>query len=205
MVDKNVILDFTLLKEQNLSIEEFIFLLKLYSNNEISFNDDNIDYKKLEEKKYIKIINDEQILYKIILRNSSIELIESLLIEKDVTFKNDKKIVKKSKRTINNDVENRIEEFRNKWKGLKPGAMGSSKSCKEKLTRWMLENPEYSFDEILKAADLYLVNEGRNTKYLQRADYFIYKKEGIDENSRLSAYIDDIDSNEVQDWTSNLI
>lgn len=206
MINKNVILDFTLLKDQNLSIEDFIYLLWLYYNKEFSFNDDNINFKRLQDLKYIKVIKDEDTLLKIVLRTSSIDIIETLLIDKDITFKNDKKIIKKSKRVINNDIENRIDEFRNKWRGLKPGSMGSLKSCKDKLSRWMTENPNYSFDEVLKAADLYLNNEGRNLRFLQRADYFIYKQENNrEEASRLSAYIDDIDDNEVSDWTSKLI
>ena len=83
--------------------------------------------------------------------------------------------------------------------------MGSEKSCKEKLNRWMKENPKYSFEDILKASDLYLATEGANVKFLQRADYFIFKQDSYkNEMSRLSAFIDEININHVQDWTSNL-
>ena len=69
----------------------------------------------------------------------------------------------------------------------------------------MSENQEYSFEQILKAADLYLSTEGRDTRFLQRADYFIYKNDiQRNEMSRLSAYIDDVTLGVTEDWTSNL-
>jgi len=50
---------------------------------------------------------------------------------------------------------------------------------------------------------LSLVND---YQYLQRADYFIFKREGKEESSRLSAFIDEREDNEIIDdeWTSNL-
>jgi hypothetical protein len=159
-----------------------------------------IDLEKLKDNLFIK-----QIENKIYLREKAIKLIEFLSIESDISFNTGIKNIKKSKRVISSEIEDRIYEFRNKWKGLKAGSMGSEKACKEKLNRWMKENPKYSFDEILKAADLYLSTEGANLRYLQRADYFIFKQDSYkDETSRLSAFIDEIDNNSVQDWTTNL-
>ena len=69
-----------------------------------------------------------------------------------------------------------------------------------------MENPEYNFDEILKAAQLYIDTEGRNITYLQRADYFIYKQDvHKGEASRLSAFIDELEEDNTIDWTSQLI
>jgi len=159
-----------------------------------------IDLEKLENKLFIKKIEN-----KIYLREKSIKLIEFLSIEIEMSFNTNKKEIKKSKRVISLEVEERIHEFRDKWRGLKAGSMGSEKSCKEKLNRWMKENPKYSFEDILKASDLYLATEGANVKFLQRADYFIFKQDSYkNEMSRLSAFIDEININHVQDWTSNL-
>jgi hypothetical protein len=73
------------------------------------------------------------------------------------------------------------------------------------MIRWIKNNPQYTFEDILKAADLYIESLDGNYKYLQRADYFIYKKEGKEESSRLSAFIEEININIVDsDWTSNL-
>jgi len=82
--------------------------------------------------------------------------------------------------------------------------LGSPDAIKEKLNKWMVSNPEYTPEQIYKAADLYLSKEGSNIKYLQRADYFVYKTENGITNSRLSAYIDEIDDFEEDGWTNEL-
>lgn len=199
-MNKSLILDFIVLKEQNITIEEFLKLYSIYSNEIIYLVEDMIDLEKLEENLFIK-----QIENKIYLREKTIKLIEFLSIETDLSFNTDKKEIKKSKRAIDSLLDERVDEFRNKWQGLKPGSMGSKKACKEKLNRWMKENPEYSYEDILKAADLYLATEGANIRFLQRADYFIFKQDTYkDEMSRLSAFVDELGNNNVQDWTTNL-
>ncbi len=83
--------------------------------------------------------------------------------------------------------------------------MGSYTGVKEKLTRWIKNNPQYSFNDILKAVDIYINSLNNNYYYLQQADYFIYKKQGKEETSRLSAFIEEINNKEETDWTTNLI
>lgn len=193
MKDKAYIIDFNLLAEQNLSIEEFLVLIHL--NDEL-YNNSMRVLKPLEEKQFIKIINDE----KIILREKGKLFIELISIEKLSSTKNNKQIVK-SDRLINVELDSFINDFRNKFKGLKPGSMGSEASCKMKMYRWMKENPSYTPEQILKAADIY-IKSLNNYQYLQRADYFIYKKDGKEESSGLAAYIDEIEVDD--DWTTNL-
>ena len=193
MKDKAYILDFNLLAEQNLSIEEFLVLIHL--DDEL-YNNSMRVLKPLEEKQFIKIINDE----KIILREKGKLFIELISIEKLSSTKNNKQTVK-SDRLINVELDSFINDFRNKFKGLKPGSMGSEASCKMKMYRWMKENPSYTPEQILKAADIY-IKSLNNYQYLQRADYFIYKKDGKEERSGLAAYIDEIEID--NDWTTNL-
>lgn len=193
MKDKAYILDFELLAEQNLSIEEFLVLIHL--DDEL-YNNSMRVLKPLEEKQFIKIINDE----KIILREKGKLFIELISIEKLSSTKNNKQTVK-SDRLINVELDSFINDFRNKFKGLKPGSMGSEASCKMKMYRWMKENPSYTPEQILKAADIY-IKSLNNYQYLQRADYFIYKKDGKEESSGLAAYIDEIEVDD--DWTTNL-
>ena len=193
MKDKAYILDFDLIAEQNLSIEEFLVLIHL--DDEL-YNNSMRVLKPLEEKQFIKIINDE----KIILREKGKLFIELISIEKLSSTKNNKQTVK-SDRLINVELDNFINDFRNKFKGLKPGSMGSEASCKMKMYRWMKENPSYTPEQILKAADIY-IKSLNNYQYLQRADYFIYKKDGKEESSGLAAYIDEIEVDD--DWTTNL-
>ena len=193
MKDKAYIIDFNLLAEQNLSIEEFLVLIHL--DDEL-YNNSMRVLKPLEEKQFIKIINDE----KIILREKGKLFIELISIEKLSSTKNNKQTVK-SDRLINVELDSFINDFRQKWKGLKPGSMGSEASCKMKMYRWMKENPSYTPEQILKAADIY-IKSLNNYQYLQRADYFIYKKDGKEESSGLAAYIDEIEVDD--DWTTNL-
>jgi len=193
MKDKAFILDFDLIAEQNLSIEEFLVLIHL--DDEL-YNNSMRVLKPLEEKQFIKIINNE----KIILREKGKLFIELISIEKLSSTKNNKQTVK-SDRLINVELDSFINDFRNKFKGLKPGSMGSEASCKMKMYRWMKENPSYTPKQILKAADIY-IKSLNNYQYLQRADYFIYKKDGKEESSGLAAYIDEIEVDD--DWTTNL-
>jgi hypothetical protein len=192
MKDKAFILDFNLLAEHNLSINEFLVLIHL---NDVLYNNSMNVLKPLEEKQFIKILGDE----KVILREKGKLLLELISIEK-ISSNNKIKIVK-SDRLINNELNSFINDFRNKFKGLKPGSMGSESACKLKMFRWMKENPQYTPEQILNATEIY-IKSLNNYQYLQQADYFIYKKEGKDEQSKLSAFIDEIAIEE--DWTTTL-
>jgi hypothetical protein len=190
------ILDINFLKEQNLSIIEFITLLKL---NEVDIDlvlNDSI-LKRLQEKQFIKLIDQD-----FIIREKGKLLLDFLSIESNYSNYKDKKIIKKSNRVINEGFDEFIEEYRKLWKGLKLGSMGSSNACKEKMERWMKENPNYSKEDILKAARIYIKSVD-NYQFLQAAHYFIYKKEGKEEDSRLSAFIEEKEIDNT-DWTTKL-
>lgn len=197
MKEQAFILDFNILAEYDLSVEEFLTIIHL--KDDIIYNNSPVHLKKLEEKQFIKVITNN----KVILREKGKLFIELISIEKLNSVKS-KKEIKKSERLLLSEVNSFIEEFRNKWKGLKPGSMGSLSACRLKMFRWMKDNPEYTPEQILKAADIYL-NSLTNYNYLQQADYFIYKKEGNkEEHSRLSAFIDEINLHTNDDWTTRL-
>lgn len=192
-MNKAYILDLNLLNEQNITLKEFICLLSIYNN------EDDLESKhllSLQDKNYIKILPDENVI-----REKGKLLIEFLTID-GIGSINNKKTVKKSSRAINNDLENFVDKYRGLWKGLKPGSMGSANGCKEKLQRWMLENPKYSTDNIYNASKAYIKSVD-DYKYLQQADYFIYKKDVFGEQSRLSSFIDE-DISVESDWTKKL-
>lgn len=189
-------IDIAILNEFDLSINEACAIINI-GDDEFLFDDTNVEYTKLQDKKFIKIIKEDN-KDKYLLRPKA-----SDLIDKFQTIQ----VVAEKKNEIAVDIKEKIEEFRSKWKGLKPGSMGSLKSCYLKLARWMSENPEYSFEEVLQAADLYIESLGGDYRYLQRADYFIYKQENNrEESSRLSSFIDEINiSGGAQgDWTTQL-
>ena len=195
MKDKAFILDFNLIYEQNLSIDEYLVLIHL--QDDIIYNNSNLVLTSLQDKGFIKIITNE----KIILREKGTLFLDLISID-SINSAKDKKITKKSSRSINSDLDVLAKEYRMLWKGLKPGSMGSEQGCKEKLFRWMKNNPEYSKEDIIKAAKIY-INSLDNYTFLQQADYFIYKKDAYGESSRLSAFIDDI-SKPTDDWTSQI-
>ena len=186
------ILDLNFLKEQNLSPEEFLTLIYL-NNNEGPTG----ELISLQEKQFIKLIDQE-----IIIREKAKLLLEFLSIESSYSDYKEKKIIKKSNRVINEGFDEFIEEYRSLWKGLKLGSMGSPGACKEKMLRWMGENPNYTKEDILKAAKIY-INSLNNYQYLQAAHYFIYKKDGKEEDSRLSAFIEEKEVDNT-DWTVKL-
>ena len=194
------ILDLNFLKEQNLSIIEFITLLEL---NEIDtgLQLDLDILHNLQEKQFVKLIIDK-FGTNTIIREKSKLLLDFLSIESNYSNYKEKKIIKKSNRVINEGFDEFIEEYRNLWKGLKVGSMGSPGACKEKMLRWMGENPNYSKEDILKAARIY-INSLNNYQYLQAAHYFIYKKDGKEEDSRLSAFIEEKEVDNT-DWTTKL-
>ena len=136
------------------------------------------------------------------LREKSKLLLDFLSIESNYSNHKEKKVNKMSSRVINEGFDQFIEEYRNLWKGLKVGSMGSPMACKEKMLRWMGENPQYSKEDILKAARIY-IKSVNNYQYLQAAHYFIYKKDGKEEDSRLSAFIEEKEVDNT-DWTVNL-
>jgi hypothetical protein len=212
-MDKQVILNFKLLETAKLSVNEFLCLLKIYFSNDninIDYDDLYLQYQSLENKKYIKIIvetirNEKKIKYT--LREKAKLIIEASFNDTlEVSIEKSKKKVTLSERTITRTVDHHLDDYRNLFKGLKLGAMGAPNSCRDKLKRWLKENPEYSFDHILKATAIYINSLNGNYAYLQQADYFIYKKQGKDEISKLSAFIDEIDSDLIENdgWTSTL-
>jgi hypothetical protein len=198
MRDKAFILDFNLLSEQNLSVDEFITLLYLDEN---SLRKTSINHlNSLQDKQFIKLnINDNE---NITIREKGKLLIEFLEIESINSVK-DKKLVKKSSRAINAELNDFIQEFRALWKGLKPGSMGSEISCRDKMYKWMQMNPSYTKEDILKAAKLY-IRSLNDLRFIQQADYFIFKKDAHGESSRLSAFIDEVNDVQVDDWTTTL-
>ncbi len=183
------ILDFNLLSELGLSIDEFIALISLVKPVAVT-----IGFESLQEKQYVKILENNEI----ILREKGNLFIELMTVNKKKSINN--VVVEKASETTSKFVR----EFRELWRGQKVGSMGSLANCKLKMKRWRSENPEYSEDQILKAAKIYL-NSVDNIKYLQAADNFIFKKEGKEESSRLSAFIEEIDDKPITDWTTSLI
>lgn len=199
------LIDTNILQENNLSLIEYLSLIEIYMIE----RDELIDFgripdvhQELQRKRFVKIIED-----KCYLRDNATNIIDNLLFEEGIpiSISNNKKTIKnKSTRLINKLIEQNIDTYRGKFKGLKPGSMGSPTAVKAKLARWLKANPEYTFDDILRAVDIYIKSLDGKYQYAQQADYFIYKKDGTEESSRLSAFIDEVAIDVDDGWTSEL-
>jgi len=88
---------------------------------------------------------------------------------------------------ISNTVEERLHEYRQKFVGVRAKSIGIKPLVKANLIRFMLSNPEYSFDDILEATDKYI--EMTEPQFISNADNFIYNVEG---NSTLSIILETI-------------
>ncbi len=84
-----------------------------------------------------------------------------------------------------------IETYRKLFKGIRLGSMGNKESCHSNMVRWLVNNPEYTFDDVLSAANYYIQNTDR--QYISKADNFIYADDVKGkEFSRLSMVIEDM-------------
>jgi hypothetical protein len=113
------------------------------------------------------------------------KLISNTLLETDIGVTNVAGVkLKDALRIIDTErLQSFAEEFRQKFKGIKPYSMGDIHDLKKKLVRFLRENPAYSEDDILKAVDYYIANTPET--YIRRANYFIYKQIGRSERSDL--------------------
>jgi len=85
--------------------------------------------------------------------------------------------------------------------------MGSSISTKKKLQRFMDNNPEITFEEIINASEMYIDSFNDSFKYIKRADYFIYKQNYKgEETSDLEIWLEQsMKEPENSDWRTELI
>lgn len=193
---KAILINEEIFKDKQLTYEELVHLIAL--NEDYEFDLQGNVLESLENKKFIKLKNNM-----IVSRQKGISFINSL--KKDVDYIGNKVqvITKKTEREVNSEIENRIDEYRNLFKGYKKGAMGSLSNCKSNLSTFLKNNPNYSFDDVLNAAKSY-INNLDDFKYLKRADYFIYKQNGNKSiDSTLEAYIDEPNENN-DNWTTKL-
>lgn len=196
---KNILIDYEYIDSKNLTPQAVLYLHKGVRDG---FDDmPEVYLLQLEEDGLIKIGPSK----KVSVRQLGLDILEVLTIDMKVP-KEKLPLLYRSKTTKSVEVEvgERIQEYRKLWSGLKVGAMGDPKACRDKMIRWMKENPSYTFDDILNAAKAYISSLDSYT-YLQRADYFIYKQDRNKVDvSRLSSFIEDGVENNLN-WDTNLI
>jgi putative ubiquitin-RnfH superfamily antitoxin RatB of RatAB toxin-antitoxin module len=194
---KAILINKDILEKKEITYEEIVALIALQESYDFTFKDEIIE--NLENKKYLKLNNNS-----IVVRQKGINFVNSLKKEIDYIGNKVQLVSKKTDREVNQEIEDRVEEYRNVFKGLKKGAMGSLTNCKQNLSIFLKNNPNNTFDQILNAAKVY-VNSVNDFTYLQRADYFIYKENSNKiKVSSLEAYIDESIDETNNNWTSNL-
>ena len=107
-------------------------------------------------------------------------------------------IISNKKVPKNQEIADWIDNYRAVFKNKKSGAMGSKKSCLEKMVKFVKDYPEYADPELIVSAATRYVNTQRISgyDYLQRADYVISKKDSDSVTSRLAAFCEEIIENE---------
>lgn len=198
-------IDLDILKVSNLNINHLLTLIKIHFITEKEFfdydvNQEHINY--LRKEKYIIVYEDTNLRY--FIREKG-----NIILKKIVEFNK----IEKSTITINADQKDhilefnkKVKQFREKFNSLRIGSMGTLSSVRSKLERWMKNNPDVLFDEILEATQLYIDSLNGDWRYLQRADYFIYKQNSRkEETSRLSIFIEEGRKETVNsDWAANI-
>lgn len=101
-----------------------------------------------------------------------------------------------------------IDEYRNLFKGKKVGAMGDKNLCIARMTEFIVENPQFTKEHILKATQHYISDKSSsNYLYLRKAHYFISKVEIINgkktEISDLRTYCEELTIDTISNLTNN--
>jgi hypothetical protein len=174
------------LNEKGLDAQSFLFLYALVNN--IQGPQFEIDYKQLRIKGYWKFPSTGDSIENI--TPEGIEFIKYVVKE---LKKEIRKEIKQGDEDLRNSIKEWIDDYRNLFKGTKVGIMGDPKACLDKMVRFFQEYPQFANkDIVMKTTEAYIQSEANhNYKYLQRADYFIYKLVGKEETSRLAGYCEE--------------
>ena len=102
------------------------------------------------------------------------------------------------------NIKDWIQEYRDQFKGLKPGAMGDSIGCLMKMKKFTELYPQFNKDTIIKAAELY-ISTVDDLRFLQQADYFIFKSDSEKmKKSRLASFCEEVEGGADANVQSNV-
>lgn len=192
------------LEDNNLTPSELITLAGLQNKHFEKFGDIN-DFNSLEEKGFI---TQSKLQVKLTPKGKSL-IIKLLEINSTIKFNRPRVVRAVEVEQISQIDDSFVAKYRSLFKGTKVGAMGSEKGVKHKLERFLREHKQATPDIIIEATRRY-INSLDSYRYIQQADYFIYKRDNLtmDESSRLSAFVDEVLANpnqEDDDWTTRIV
>lgn len=200
----SLIVDLSMLNISKLSVNELFTLVKIYFNytqkQRLDYQYTKEDIDNLIKKNLIrKTLRNGIEIYT--LKPSGEQIVIKSIELKDITNEEKNRLDPSDERVI----DCLVEDIRHKFKGLKMGSMGDPNAVKKKLIKWLKENKAVSYETIIKAVDLYIESLNGNYNYVQRADYFIYKRNGGIDQSRLSSFIEEATKEpENSDWGSEI-
>lgn len=190
--------------DNDLKPNELFTLAGMYNVNFENYVDESL-FEILQEKGFLEISR-----FQTKLSRKGLLLLRKLTeINSKIKLNSVKRFVRENQKESSVSDEF-VKKYRSLFKGTKPGAMGSEKGVKSKLERFIRENPSATEDIIIEATRRYL-NSLNSYRYVQQADYFIFKHTmgSNEETSRLSAFVDEVLANpnhtNDDEWTSNIL
>lgn len=99
-----------------------------------------------------------------------------------------------------NKIDDRINEFRYLFKGVRIGNMGNKQQCIDLMNEFMTKHPEITFDQIIAATIYYIQNT--DFQYIMSAPNFIYKYDNNEYTSKLEVVLEEYLLSEIN---SNLL
>jgi len=210
IIKKSIIIDIKCLTITPLNLNHILTLLKVqfYLDKDLlnyEVRQEDLDYLTLN--KYILLFDEKIKGQKYYLREKGKVTLNKIVQIESKDYDENKLVLKdKSNKDKIEDYEAFVNKFRSLFKDLRIGSMGNLKAVKDKLKRWMKDNPEITKKEILNATNSYIESLKGDYRFLQRADYFIYKQnQRKEESSRLSLFIEEEQKEVVNsDWTTSL-
>jgi hypothetical protein len=107
------------------------------------------------------------------------------------------------------NIESWVDEYRNLFKGKKPGTIGDRELCIKHLTWLLTEYPQYTKEDVMKAASYYISTCAKdNYQYLMKSNYLLSKEKSSTETSHdILTYLEEVKDesfSEKSDFTKSI-
>lgn len=198
-----IVIDDTICNNYGIQLDEFLYLLTLYLNKPITPK----TIKNVYHKGYIVVeeIDNAGNITKIRPDLHLFKTIGTMLDEAQVEAnkKPDDRYISLAERMISLYPTGKKPGTNYMWRDSKNII---AKRLKNLLLKYKVKATD---DEIIEATRRYVESFNGDYRYMQLLKYFISKKTAIDgsieESSQLMSYLENVDGNTNQDWTTKLV
>lgn len=198
-----IVIDDTICNNYGIQLDEFLYLLTLYLNKPITPK----TIKNVYHKGYIVVeeIDSAGNITKIRPDLNLFKTIGTMLDEAQVEAnkKPDDRYISLAERMISLYPTGKKPGTNYMWRDSKNII---AKRLKNLLLKYKVKATD---DEIIEATRRYVESFNGDYRYMQLLKYFISKKTAIDgsieESSQLMSYLENVDGNTNQDWTTKLV